>query len=154
MSAFPGSERDKHIPLNNLYPPTPDIERGGSTGSYTRINDHLTPGTAGHGAHLNTPGSHDSNFFHEATNYDYRRGPEQFRVAQGDIPDTKVRYSFFCRPNAKLLPYTRQVTRFYHYLIGASIVTRWAIFIIPILGLLWIPVSANYHVFIVLYEYP
>jgi hypothetical protein len=36
-----------------------------------------------------------------------------------------------------------QVTHFYHYLLGASVVTRWFLFITPILGLLWIPVRIN-----------
>ncbi|KAG8835307.1 hypothetical protein FRC17_004089 [Serendipita sp. 399] len=88
-----------------------DIERGG--GSYSKLPDtNLTP---------NTARTDRSSFLHEATNYSpHRSAPEAYRVAKGDVPDNKV-------------------SRFYYYLIGASVITRWAIFILPILGCLWIP---------------
>lgn len=104
MSALPMSERDKHIPLNNLYPPTPDIEKGTPGGSYTRLGDNHSPVTPGQGgSHIHSPNTRNSSFFHEATNYDYRRGPDKFRVAQGDVPDTKVRDSFSHRLSVKLI---------------------------------------------------
>jgi hypothetical protein len=31
------------------------------------------------------------------------------------------------------------MAKFYNYLLNVSIVTRWIIFIVPVLGLLWIP---------------
>ncbi|KIM30449.1 hypothetical protein M408DRAFT_66234 [Serendipita vermifera MAFF 305830] len=103
-----------------------DAERGvpgGKAGPYIRIADHLNVGgkpTTSNSTPTGVGHSRDSSFLHEATHYDYRKGPEQFRVAQGDIPDNTV-------------------TRFYHYLVGVSMVTRWALFILPVLGLLWIP---------------
>lgn len=32
-----------------------------------------------------------------------------------------------------------QLSKLYNYLLNVSIVTRWALFIIPVLGILWIP---------------
>jgi hypothetical protein len=32
-----------------------------------------------------------------------------------------------------------KMAKFYNYLLNVSIVTRWIIFIVPVLGLLWIP---------------
>ena len=32
-----------------------------------------------------------------------------------------------------------QFTKFYYYILNVSVVTRWALFIIPVLALLWIP---------------
>jgi len=73
---------------------THDVERG-HTGPYIRLGDHLGVGKGNTNSSPNTPGglahSGESSFLHEATHYDYRRnGPEQFRVAHGDVPDNKV----------------------------------------------------------------
>ena len=43
---------------------------------------------------------------------------------------------FDTNPHSPLL---RQFVRFYQFLLNASIVTRWTLFIIPILLIIWIP---------------
>ncbi|KAG8786733.1 hypothetical protein FRC15_010801 [Serendipita sp. 397] len=111
MASYPMTERlgAGHKPSNI------DIERGGGAGVYSKLGDNLTPNTG------RTDHSRDSSFLHDATHYDYhKQGPEVYRVAKGDVADNKI-------------------SRFYYYLIGASIITRWALFILPILGCLWIP---------------
>ncbi|CAG7850530.1 Uncharacterized MscS family protein C2C4.17c [Serendipita indica DSM 11827] len=102
--------------------PHNDVEKGNASGGYSRLGDHLAPtGTSNSPVSPHVENSRNSSFIHDATHFDYTKaGPQQYRVAKGDVPDNTV-------------------TRFYHYLIGASIVTRWALFIIPILGCLWIP---------------
>ncbi|KAI0280986.1 Mechanosensitive ion channel-domain-containing protein [Russula aff. rugulosa BPL654] len=53
--------------------------------------------------------------------FDSRNASEQHLVfADGDLPNTKF-------------------VRFYQFLLSASIVTRWTLFIIPVLGIVWIP---------------
>ncbi|KAG8836439.1 hypothetical protein FRC18_011362 [Serendipita sp. 400] len=111
MASYPMKER----PGAGHKPSNIDIERGGGAGVYSKLGDNLTPNTG------RTDRSRDSSFIHDATHYDYhKQGPEVYRVAKGDVADNKI-------------------SRFYYYLIGASIITRWALFILPILGCLWIP---------------
>ncbi|KAA1474278.1 hypothetical protein DENSPDRAFT_840858 [Dentipellis sp. KUC8613] len=53
--------------------------------------------------------------------FDSRNASEQHLVfAEGDLPKSRV-------------------IRFYNYLLNVSIVTRWTLFIVPVLALLWIP---------------
>ncbi|KAI0063682.1 hypothetical protein BV25DRAFT_1801709 [Artomyces pyxidatus] len=53
--------------------------------------------------------------------FDSRNASEQhLAFAEGDIPNTKI-------------------SRLYNYLLNASIVTRWTLFIVPVLILFWIP---------------
>ncbi|KAI0268803.1 hypothetical protein BC834DRAFT_923155 [Gloeopeniophorella convolvens] len=53
--------------------------------------------------------------------FDPRNASERhLAFADGDLPDSKV-------------------VRFYQYLLNASIVTRWTLFIVPVLVILWIP---------------
>ncbi|KIY73032.1 hypothetical protein CYLTODRAFT_342952 [Cylindrobasidium torrendii FP15055 ss-10] len=53
--------------------------------------------------------------------FDSRNASEAHLVfAEGDMPNDKV-------------------SKFYSYLLSASIITRWFIFIVPILGIIWIP---------------
>jgi hypothetical protein len=56
--------------------------------------------------------------------FDPRNAPT-VKYADGDIPKTGL-------------------VKFYHYLLNVSIVTRWALFIIPVLGILWIPGILGY----------
>jgi small-conductance mechanosensitive channel len=54
-------------------------------------------------------------------NFDTRHAKEAYLVyADGDVPKDKF-------------------TKFYHYLLNVSIITRWFLFIVPVLGILWIP---------------
>lgn len=83
--SYPMTERNP-----NALPKTQfvDAERGHTSGGYARLGDRLAPGG---NQPPNRPGnSRDSSFLHEATHYDYTKGPEQFRVAKGDIPDNQV----------------------------------------------------------------
>ncbi|TFK54216.1 hypothetical protein OE88DRAFT_1624688 [Heliocybe sulcata] len=60
-------------------------------------------------------------FEHEYSEFDSRNASEShLAFAEGDIPNNKF-------------------SRLYNYLLNVSIVTRWAIFIIPVMALLWIP---------------
>ena len=65
-----------------------------------------------------------------------RNAPPEF--AEGDMPNNKVspitvhNVTFQTR-------YCIKITKFYIYLLHASIVTRWMLFIIPFLAILWIP---------------
>ncbi|KAL1748755.1 Mechanosensitive ion channel-domain-containing protein [Schizophyllum fasciatum] len=53
--------------------------------------------------------------------FDTRKATEEhLAFAEGDLPKNKF-------------------SRFYHYLINVSIVTRWILFIVPVMGLIWIP---------------
>ncbi|KAH8827980.1 Mechanosensitive ion channel-domain-containing protein [Flagelloscypha sp. PMI_526] len=45
---------------------------------------------------------------------------DHLAFAEGDIPDNKA-------------------ARFYHYLLNASVLTRWVLFILPVMGIIWIP---------------
>ncbi|KAL5528473.1 hypothetical protein ACEPAF_7609 [Sanghuangporus sanghuang] len=57
----------------------------------------------------------------EAEGFDTRNATEShLQFAQGDMPNTKF-------------------VRVYNYLLNVSIVTRWTLFIVPVLTLLWIP---------------
>ncbi|PFH51489.1 hypothetical protein AMATHDRAFT_142246 [Amanita thiersii Skay4041] len=60
-------------------------------------------------------------FEHSYEEFDTRNAREDHLVfADGDMPKNRF-------------------TKFYNYLLNVSIVTRWAIFIIPVLGVIWIP---------------
>ncbi|KAK2463270.1 hypothetical protein APHAL10511_004925 [Amanita phalloides] len=60
-------------------------------------------------------------FEHDYQEFDPRNAREAHLVyADGDLPKNKF-------------------AKFYHYLLNLSIVTRWFLFIVPILGILWIP---------------
>ncbi|KAF8893315.1 Mechanosensitive ion channel-domain-containing protein [Infundibulicybe gibba] len=60
-------------------------------------------------------------FEHSYEEFDSRNASESHLVyADGDVPKNKL-------------------SLFYHYLLNVSIVTRWILFIVPVLGILWIP---------------
>ena len=60
--------------------------------------------------------------------------------ADGDLPNFKVSYHRFLQRMAlKCKPYPYQFVRFYQFLLSASIVTRWMLFIIPVLAIIWVP---------------
>lgn len=60
-------------------------------------------------------------FEHGYEEFDARKVSEaHLQFAEGDIPQNKL-------------------VRFYHYLLSFSIVTRWMLFIVPMLAILWIP---------------
>ncbi|TFY54037.1 hypothetical protein EVG20_g9871 [Dentipellis fragilis] len=61
--------------------------------------------------------------------FDSRNASEQHLVfAEGDLPKSRV-------------------VRFYNYLLNVSIVTRWTLFIVPVLVLLWIPGILGFTVY-------
>ncbi|KZT26735.1 hypothetical protein NEOLEDRAFT_1131748 [Neolentinus lepideus HHB14362 ss-1] len=80
----------------------------------------------GHKARYDRSGSWDMlagirKFEHEYSEFDARNASEShLAFAEGDAPNNKF-------------------ARLYNYLLNVSIVTRWAIFIIPVIALLWIP---------------
>jgi hypothetical protein len=95
MSSYPMAERPNTLQKPSFAPAAGhDVERG-HAGPYIRLGEHLGVGKSNPNSEPNTPGglghSRDSSFLHEATHFDYRKGPEQFRVAQGDIPDNQVK---------------------------------------------------------------
>ena len=60
-------------------------------------------------------------FEHGYQEFDTRKVSEtHLQFAEGDIPQNRL-------------------VRFYHYLLSFSIVTRWTLFIVPVLAILWIP---------------
>ncbi|KAL4264733.1 Mechanosensitive ion channel protein [Pleurotus pulmonarius] len=60
-------------------------------------------------------------FEHGYEEFDSRNASEaHLAFADGDMPNNKF-------------------SKFYHYLLNVSIVTRWFLFIVPVLGILWIP---------------
>ncbi|THV05025.1 hypothetical protein K435DRAFT_790441 [Dendrothele bispora CBS 962.96] len=60
-------------------------------------------------------------FEHEYEEFDTRHASENhLAFAEGDIPQNRA-------------------SKLYHYLLNVSIVTRWFLFIVPVLGILWIP---------------
>ena len=68
---------------------------------------------------------------------------ENLRYAEGDVGTNKVglharlhRHKFVCR-NGRIDRY--QASRLYYWLLNRGIIVRWAMYIIPVLGLLWIP---------------
>jgi len=75
--------------------------------------------------------------------FDSRNPSEQhLAFADGDLPNSKV--SFFFRLQVIWMAVnpgltTHQFVRFYQFLLNASIVTRWTLFILPVLGIIWIP---------------
>ncbi len=73
--------------------------------------------------------------------FDSRNPSEQYLAfADGDLPKSKASAGFcdtFGIGVNVARPY--QFVRFYQYLIDASIVTRWTLYIVPILIILWIP---------------
>lgn len=75
--------------------------------------------------------------------FDPRNASEQhLAFADGDLPNSKV--IFFFRLQFMWMAVspgltTHQFVRFYQFLLNASIVTRWTLFILPVLGILWIP---------------
>ena len=74
--------------------------------------------------------------------FDTRHAKEAYLVyADGDVPKDKAsRVSFL--PILKLIERSlslSQITKFYHYLLNVSIITRWFLFIVPLLAILWIP---------------
>lgn len=95
MSSYPMAERPNTLQKPSTNPAAAhDVERG-HAGPYIRLGEHLGVGKGNINSEPNTPGgqgySRDSSFLHDATHFDYRKGPEQFRVAQGDIPDNQVK---------------------------------------------------------------
>jgi len=78
--------------------------------------------------------------FNEAyEHFDPRNASKQHLVfADGDLPKSKVSHRLACfDTHGPKMHY--QFVRFYQFLLNASIVTRWTLFIIPILAIIWIP---------------
>jgi len=73
--------------------------------------------------------------------FDSRNASEQhLAFAEGDLPNSKVSFFGSCDTHgcsSGLI--THQFFRFYQFLLNASIVTRWTLFIIPVLAIIWIP---------------
>ncbi|KAI3618916.1 serine threonine protein kinase [Moniliophthora roreri] len=98
-----------------MMEPTPDYaERG-------RIPGMPTPSTHRPGMSRNSSWDLLKRFEHSYEEFDSRNARENhLAFADGDVPQNKV-------------------SRLYHYLLNVSIVTRWFLFIIPVMGILWIP---------------
>jgi hypothetical protein len=64
---------------------------------------------------------------------------DHLAFADGDLPNSKASAGSSLTPLASALTRPYQFVRFYQYLINASIVTRWTLFIVPILAIIWIP---------------
>lgn len=79
-------------------------------------------------------------FEHSYQEFDTRNASEAHLVfADGDMPKNKVRRSVLTRMCLRCLTRRVQFTKLYQYLLNFSIITRWILFIVPILALLWIP---------------
>ncbi|CCM01460.1 uncharacterized protein FIBRA_03513 [Fibroporia radiculosa] len=79
---------------------------------------------------------------HSYVEFDPRRASEAHLVfAEGDLPKNAVSLGVFiaCYVDPRTHMQPRKFSRVYNYLINVSIVTRWTLFIVPFLGLLWIP---------------
>jgi hypothetical protein len=76
---------------------------------------------------------------HSYEAYDARHAHEEhLAFADGDLPKDKVsrmvtRGAFF------FFSGYAQVSRLYNYLLNVSIVSRWILFIVPVMAILWIP---------------
>jgi hypothetical protein len=82
--------------------------------------------------------SNIKNFEAEYEGYDSRKASEaHLAFAEGDLPNTKVK-GIVSRPRTTT-DSSMQFAKLYHYLINASVITRWILFIVPFLALLWIP---------------
>jgi hypothetical protein len=89
MSNYPMTERGSTtLPKTQFV----DTDRGHAPGYQRLDGDHLAPNTPNQAKNSPTRPdlSRDSSFLHEATHYDYTKGPEHFRVARGDMPDNRV----------------------------------------------------------------
>lgn len=76
---------------------------------------------------------------HSYEQFDSRNASNAHLVyAEGDVPKNKVR-SIMTQLVSSLIKTYIKFSRLYNYLLNVSIVTRWIIFIIPILSILWIP---------------
>jgi hypothetical protein len=78
---------------------------------------------------------------HDYEDFDPRNAKEAHLVyADGDLPKNRVSNyrSDASKSRFEFGPWA-QFAKFYHYLLNVSIVTRWFLFIVPILGILWIP---------------
>jgi len=77
-------------------------------------------------------------FEHSYEGFDTRNATEAHLVyADGDLPKNKACLALV--EISLLLTCVFKVSKFYNYLLNVSIVTRWILFIFPILGALWIP---------------
>ncbi|TFY79553.1 hypothetical protein EWM64_g4459 [Hericium alpestre] len=126
-----------HAPFN--APPTypPGLPQDGATGSGRHVQ---FPG--GFGVDANPPTRPTEQFRAQHSQasswdllkrsvdeYDPRNAREQhLAFADGDLPKTRF-------------------VRFYNYLLNVSIVTRWTLFIVPVLALLWIPGILDFTAF-------
>lgn len=78
------------------------------------------------------------NFESSYGEFDSRNASEKhLAFADGDTPKNGV-CALVCSDGCSHTAHT-QVSKFYHYLLNVSIVTRWFLFIVPILGIIWIP---------------
>ncbi|KAJ3575123.1 hypothetical protein NP233_g1300 [Leucocoprinus birnbaumii] len=124
------------VPLMSSGPATPmPVPTRNPSGQTDPIDHAERAGIPGlpytHGHHS---GSWDvlsgvKKFEHSYQEFDPRNASEaHLAFADGDVPKNGF-------------------AKFYHYLLNVSIVTRWIIFIIPVLGLLWIPGILSLTVF-------
>ncbi|KAF9268886.1 hypothetical protein L218DRAFT_1073318 [Marasmius fiardii PR-910] len=89
-----------------------------------------TPDTSPHpGFSRNSSWDMFKRFEHSYEEFDSRNAKENHLVfAEGDLPQNKV-------------------SKFYHYLLNVSIVTRWVLFIVPVMGIIWIPAILQFTTF-------
>ncbi len=78
-------------------------------------------------------------FEHSYEEFDSRNASQSHLVyAEGDMPNNKVRssiYAYHFYSNGR----RAKVSKLYNYLLNVSIVSRWILFILPIMTILWIP---------------
>jgi hypothetical protein len=78
-------------------------------------------------------------FSHSYEEFDSRNANNaHLAYADGDVPNNKVRVIVMQAVSLLTKTYLK-FSKLYNYLLNVSIVTRWIIFIVPILAILWIP---------------
>lgn len=103
---------------------SPDYAERGAIPSMPTPNTNQTPG-------LSRNSSWDvlKRFEHSYEEFDSRNAKENYLAfADGDLPQNKA-------------------SKFYHYLLNVSIVTRWFLFIVPVMAILWIPAILQFTTF-------
>ena len=112
------------------YPPFPKASKHAHVQGQATHHQHIEGLPYNSGSQSRPHNSRDSSwdllagihkFEHEYEEFDTRKVSQpHLQFAEGDLPQNRF-------------------VRFYHYLLSVSIVTRWTLFIVPVLAILWIP---------------